>query len=155
MEPWGTPVCNGIMLEETPSISTIGYGQWDNLWTIVMQCREFHNEPFFLLKCRDLKYRRNKERRSKENDINTRLFRKVSYVLFDTGLIWVANFGPIFAKKSLNLLHISSLSLITLESTMISSNVFRFVLDLHMLLDRVCHVFLISFLYWENKWMNK
>ena len=71
-------------------------------------------------------------------------------VLFGAGLIWVANFGPILSKNSLNLLHISSLSMITLESTMILSNVFRFVFDLEIMFEIVCHVFFISPLYWVN-----
>ena len=69
----------------------------------------------------------------KSNDTSTCLLRKVSKVLFEEGLIWVANLVPILAKNSFNLLHISFLSLITLESTMILSSVFRFVFDLRMM----------------------
>ena len=84
------------------------------------------------------------------NDTSTRFLRKVSKVLFEAGLIWVANFGPILAKNSLNLLHISPLSMITLDSTMILSNVFRFVFDLQIMSEIVCHVFFMSPLYWVN-----
>ena len=86
----------------------------------------------------------------KSNDTSTRFLRKVSQILFEAGLIWVAILGPILAKNSLNLLHISFLSLITLESTMILFNVFRFVFDLQMMSEIVCHVFFISPLYWVN-----
>ena len=51
-------------------------------------------------------------------------------ILFDS-LIW----DLMFAKTSLNLLQMSVLSLITLESTMFLSNVLRFVLDLQMFYD--------------------
>ena len=55
-----------------------------------------------------------------------------------------------FAKKWLKLLQISVLSLTTLESTMILSNVLRFVLDFQMISDIVCQVFLMSLLCWLN-----
>ena len=44
----------------------------------------------------------------KSNDISTHFLRKVSKVLFEASVIWVANLGPILAKNSLKLLHISS-----------------------------------------------
>ena len=65
----------------------------------------------------------------KEKDVSIRFLKKVSKDLFEIGLVWFAHFGPTSAKKSLNVLHISSLSSITLEFTMILSNVFRLVFD--------------------------
>ena len=66
----------------------------------------------------------------KLNETSTLFLGNVSKVLFEVGLIWAANFGRMLANNSLNLLHFSSLSIITLESTTILSNVNRFVFDL-------------------------
>ena len=86
----------------------------------------------------------------KDKDVSIRFFNKLWKDLFEICLIWVDNFGPTLPKKSLNVLHISSLSSITLEFAMILSNVFRLVFDLQIVSDMVCHVFLMSPLYWVN-----
>ena len=70
----------------------------------------------------------------KEKDVSIQFFKKLSKDSLEIGLIWFANFGPTLAKKSSNVLYISSLFSISLEFTMILSNVFRLVFDLQIIL---------------------
>ena len=62
--------------------------------------------------------------------------------------ILLANFGPIPTKNSLKRLQISWGSVIALESTIILSRIFRWLLDLHIISDmvfQIAYIFLLFF----------
>ena len=68
--------------------------------------------------------------RLKVNDDITRSFRYVSYSLLLSVFISAAYFGPTLQKNSLNLLHMSALSITVFDPTMFSSNSIPFLFDL-------------------------
>ena len=68
----------------------------------------------------------------KVDDVKTRSFMYVSYPLLFSVVMLLANFGPISQKNSLNLLHISVLSTMTFDPTIIFSNSFLLTMTMTM-----------------------
>ena len=89
--------------------------------------------------------------RLNENVVRVRFFRYTSKFFLVLMLTFSANSGPIFEKKLLNLSHMSRLFEITLESTIIFSNSFLLLLDLHIIWEIVFHVIFMSFFDWWNR----